>query len=328
MELNVNAPVEIRQLAVDVHCHGRRVPTALWVPSGAARGPDPRHAPVRIFAYAIFSSAMLQAAEGARDRSRPPPRLLESRLRSGVWQRRDDRRVATLPRSHRQSHAQLLRAADLGFSSRLFNAEGSDFNPDYLSENLGTRFELPLVAYKRFPVGGPTQPVVQAMLELAPRMKREEISRIEIEMPGAANAFAHARMPALNLPYLCSVILIDGTLSFEMADSLARKADDREVQQLMTRVSVTHDPAQEAVPRKESARVTIRLFDGRSESVFVEHVKGYPANPLSHEDVEQKARELIAPVLGRDRTDALIDLVWRIDDLSDAGVLAAAMSTS
>jgi 2-methylcitrate dehydratase PrpD len=214
------------------------------------------------------------------------------------------------------------------FTSRLFRAEGSDFNPGYLVEGLGTRFEMPLVAYKRFPVGGPTQPIVQAMLELSPRVRREEVARIEVEMPGSVNAFVHARMPALNLPYLCSVILIDGTLTFETADSLERMSIDAEVQQLMTRVSVTHDPAQEAVPRKESARVTIRLQGGRSESVFIEHVKGYPASPLSHADVESKARELMGPVLGSATTNALIDLVWRIDQLSDAGALAAAMVAS
>ena len=209
--------------------------------------------------------------------------------------------------------------------SPLFNAEGSDFNPRYLVEGLGVRFEMPLVAYKRFPVGGPTQPGVQAMLELAPRVRGERIARIEIEMPGAVAAFAHAEMPALNLPYLCSVILIDGELTFEMADSLQRKSTDVEVQRLMTRVAVMHDPAQEATPRKESARVTIRLQDGRSESVFVEHVRGYPANPMTREDVEAKARTLMSPVLGAAKTDELIDLALRIDRLPDAGVLAEAM---
>ena len=211
------------------------------------------------------------------------------------------------------------------FASRMFSDEGSDWNPHYLVEQLGTRFEMPLVAYKRFPVGGPTQPVVQAMLALLPRVRRERIDRIEIEMPGSVSVFANAQMPALNLPYLCSVILVDGTLTFETADSRERMATDTEVRRLMARVTVQHDPAQEAVPRKESARVTIWLHDGSRESAFVEHVLGYPANPMTHEDVEAKARELMSPVLGAAPTTALIDLVWRIDDLPDAGVLAAAM---
>jgi 2-methylcitrate dehydratase PrpD len=213
------------------------------------------------------------------------------------------------------------------FTSRQFRAEGSDYNPEYLTEDLGERFEMPLVAYKRFPVGGPTQPVVQAMLELAARVDRDQVARVVIEMPGAVDAFANAEMPALNLPYLCSIILIDGKLDFEMADSMERKTSDPEVHALMPLVQVSHDPEQEAVPRKESARVTISLRDGRQESTFVEHVLGYPPNPMSHEDVEQKAMELMERVLGASRTRSLIDLIWQIDELPDASVIIPALLT-
>lgn len=224
--------------------------------------------------------------------------------------------------------ADSLEAKGGWFTSRMFRQEGSDYDPAYLVESLGERFEMPLVAYKRFPVGGPTQPVVQAMLELAPLVDRTSIERIEIEMPGAVNAFANAEMPALNLPYLCSIILIDGALGFEMADSRERMSNDAEVRELMPRVSVAHDPDQEAEPRKESARVTIHLEDGTRETTFVEHVRGYPANPMSHDDVENKARELMSPVLGADRTEALIQMVWSLDSLPDAGVLVEAMASS
>jgi 2-methylcitrate dehydratase PrpD len=212
------------------------------------------------------------------------------------------------------------------FSSRQFRDEGSDYDPDYLVEALGTRFEMPLVAYKRFPVGGPTQPVVQAMLELTKVVSAMDVVSVDIEMPGAVAAFASAEMPALNLPYLCSVILIDGKLSFEMADSMVRKTTDQEVLALMNKVSVQHDPDQEAEPRKESARVIITRKDGSTEVVFVEHVRGYPMNPMDHQDVEDKARELMTPVMGRAGTEELIDLVWRIDSLEDAGVIASKMA--
>jgi 2-methylcitrate dehydratase PrpD len=132
-------------------------------------------------------------------------------------------------------------------------------------------------------------------------------------------------MPALNLPYLCAVILIDGELTFETADSRQRMAADKDVRDLMAKVVVVHDPAQEAVPRKESARVTIQLQDGGRETVFVEHVRGYPANPMNREDVVHKARTLMRPVLGPTKTDALIELALGIDRLPDAGVLVAAM---
>ncbi|MGD2141402.1 MAG: MmgE/PrpD family protein [Burkholderiales bacterium] len=211
------------------------------------------------------------------------------------------------------------------FTSGMFRAEDSDYNPQYLIEQLGERFEMPLVAYKRYPVGGPAQPVVQAMLDLATRVDRHHIEAISIEMPGAVDAFANAEMPALNLPYLCSVILIDGGLSFEMADSIERKNQDAEIQELMQRVRVIHDPEQEAEPRKESARVTVRLKNGVEDTVFVEHVRGYPPNPMSHQDVEDKALDLMVPVLGEGRTRSLIDSVWHIDRLQNAGLLVEAM---
>lgn len=211
------------------------------------------------------------------------------------------------------------------FWSRQFRSENSDYDPDYLTAELGTRFEMPLVAYKRFPVGGPTQPVVQAMLELAARVERSQVTEVVIEMPGAVDAFANADMPALNLPYLCAIILIDGKLDFEMADDMARKTTDAEVHALMSRVNVIHDPAQEAVPRKESARVTVVLNDGSRETTFVEHVLGYPANPMSHDDVEEKASDLMGRVLGPDRTRALIDRIWRIDEFTDAAEIVPAL---
>jgi hypothetical protein len=46
---------------------------------------------------------------------------------------------------------------------------------------------------------------------------------------------------------------------------------------------------------------------------------------MSRQDVEDEARELMGPVLGAARTNARIDLAWGIDELPDAGVLAAAM---
>jgi 2-methylcitrate dehydratase PrpD len=212
------------------------------------------------------------------------------------------------------------------FNSRQFTGEGSDYDAAYLVDDLGTRFELPLVGYKRFPVGGPTQPVVQAMLELAPKVDAAMVESVAIDMPGSVTAFANAEMPALNLPYLCAVILLDRQLTFAMADSMDRMLNDPQVARLMPRVSVRHDPAQEAVPRKESAHVTIHLRDGSVESTFVEHVRGYPANPMSHQDVEGKARDLMGPILGPARTAALIDLAWAIDNLPDAGVLVPAMA--
>jgi len=211
------------------------------------------------------------------------------------------------------------------FLSPLF-AGGVDVQPDYLVDDLGTRFEMPLVAYKRYPVGGPTQPIVEAMLRLASRVPADDVHRVLIEMPGTPGAFASAEMPALSLPYLCSIILLDGRLDFDAAQSHERMHHDAQVHALMPLVEVRHDPAQEAEPRVESARVTLTRRDGTEEVEFVEHVRGFPANPMTHEDVEAKALELLVPKLGEARAHRVVDLAWSIDQLPDAGVLVEAIA--
>lgn len=197
---------------------------------------------------------------------------------------------------------------------------GGDANRAYLIEGLGERSELPLTAYKRFPVGGPTQPAVEALLSLLPAIGTTPVESVLIEMPGRWQAFRDAAMPALNLRYLTAIILLDGRLDFVSAQSLERMAQDKSACDLMERVEIRHDPAQEIpppAPRPESARVTVRLADGRSETAFVPHVLGYPTHPMSRSDVEAKALDLMTPPLGADRARAVIAAAAELETAPD-----------
>ena len=214
------------------------------------------------------------------------------------------------------------------FQAPMFS-EGDDYQLDYLTDDLGKRFEMPLVAYKRYPVAGPTQPTVDAMLRLSKRVSAEDVDQILIEMPGNPGTFASAAMPALNLRYICSIIMLDKELDFEAVQSHERMDNDPLVSELMPRVEARLDEslaAEPPAPRVESARVTITRRDGTEEVEFVEHVRGWPANPMTHEEVEGKALELMVPKLGEKRAHAVVELVWGIDTLPDASVLIEAIA--
>jgi 2-methylcitrate dehydratase PrpD len=211
--------------------------------------------------------------------------------------------------------------------SGMFTHAGSDLDRQYLIADLGTRFELPLVGYKRYPTGGPAQASVDGMLQMTRRVDRRDIARVRIDMPGRAYAFATATMPALNLPYLCSIIILDGRLDFSMAHDKARMDTDRAVRELMARVEVVHDPAQEREPRAESARVTVTLRDGSRHELFVEGVNGFPSHPMSRADVEAKALELLGPRLGDGPSRRLIERVRAIEDIGDLNELVAAIAS-
>lgn len=205
--------------------------------------------------------------------------------------------------------------------SRPFSS--GDADPDALVVGIDRPSALHDAAYKRHPVGGPTQPAIEALLALVQEVDPGEIASVHIAMPGRAAAFRDAAMPALNLRYLTALILIDGRLDFVAAQSLERMHHDAEVAARMATVEVVHDPAQETGTgrdRAESARVTATLRSGEMIERYVPHVRGFPTHPMDRADVEDKARELMTPHLGA-RADAVVEACRHLDQLERVDVL-------
>lgn len=199
-----------------------------------------------------------------------------------------------------------------------------------LIANLGQAFEMEHTAFKRYPTGGPTQPAVEALLALRQTITPDQVQAILIEMPGRADAFRGARMPALNLRYLAAIIMLDGKLDFVAAQSLERMVSDGDVQRFMKKVSVVEDKLQEAPPgqeRVESARVTITTTDGRTVERFTPFVRGFPSHPMSTADVEAKAREIMAPRLGIAPAERIIQQMRTFDGAVPAKGIIPLMAT-
>jgi 2-methylcitrate dehydratase PrpD len=201
--------------------------------------------------------------------------------------------------------------------SCMFLGPDSDLDKQRLVHKLGEEFELSLVGYKRYPVGGPLQAGVEGLLTLIKTIDRNDIAKIDIKMPGGrVSSFSDAPMPAINLRYLSAVILEDGELTFEMAESRERMATDS-IRQKMEIVSLIHDSEQEREPRVESALVEVTLRNGEKKQIFIEHVLGFPHYPMGHEDVHTKAMGLLVPVLGIEQSRTLTDLVWNLEKVND-----------
>lgn len=200
------------------------------------------------------------------------------------------------------------------FRWRAFQGEGK--NHASLVEGLHERYELSLAAMKRYPVGGPTQPAVKALLDLRKTIKPQDVESIAVAMPGEAATFERANMPALNIPYLASIIMLDGRLDFVDAQSLQRQESDKAAQAFARKVTVIRDEQQEmghGEDRTESARVAVQLRDGSKQERYIAYVPGFPTHPLSKPAVEEKARELIEPVLGAGNAARLIELCDGLD---------------
>lgn len=209
-----------------------------------------------------------------------------------------------------------------------FLGADSDMDRQKLTYKLGEDFELPLVGYKRYPVGGPLQAGVEGLLTLIKTVNREDIVKVIIKMPGGrVNSFSVAEMPALNLRYLAAVILEDGELTFKMAMSDERMSTDS-IRKKMEMVTLVHDRSQEREPRVESAIVEVTLRNGEKKQIFIEHVRGFPANPMNRDDVHTKAMDLLTPVLGTSQSKTLVETVWNLEKVNDIRLLIPLMVSS
>lgn len=94
------------------------------------------------------------------------------------------------------------------------------------------------------------------------------------------------------------------------AFSDARLADEK-TRRFMERIRISVDPECEAsFPSRRSAKVSVRLNDGRSFERFQPTRKGDPDAPLSDSELSEKFIELVEPAIGKTATEALLQNLW------------------
>ncbi len=91
----------------------------------------------------------------------------------------------------------------------------------------------------------------------------------------------------------------------------------------MDKVELRVEPDMEAAfPGQRAAVVEIGTVDGRRFTHHAPTRKGDPDNPLSDGEIEDKFRELTAPVIGEAAAARLLETLWRIDGLDDMAELS------
>jgi 2-methylcitrate dehydratase PrpD len=192
--------------------------------------------------------------------------------------------------------------------------------PEALVAELGERYFVAETAIKPYSVGYPIQAPLDALLRLRREhgLAPENVERIVARLPeDGARVVNDRAMPDVNCQHILALALVEGTVTFEASHSREKMADPR-VRALKARVELVADPAlmDPAAPR--SGLVEVRLRDGRTVSHFTRHPPGTRENPLDTAAVNEKARALMAPVLGAARTEALIGRVNALEELKDA----------
>ena len=196
-------------------------------------------------------------------------------------------------------------------------------NPDFLSEELGQRFEILATNIKKWPVGSPAQSALDALTGLmtGERIGPDDVEAIDVHLPSrSARTVDNAAAPELNVQHLMAMLLIDGTLSFE---SIHERARMRDTKILALRAKIALVPSEElthAKPRRQ-AIVAVKTRDGRTISKRTVSVHGTADNPMSQAEIEAKALDLIGGVLGTRRAKTLLRVIASLETVPDVATL-------
>ena len=232
--------------------------------------------------------------------------------------------------------AAMLAARGMTGPSPIFEGVGGYFKavtraPFQLAELGGGAhpFKIMECSIKRFPLGQYSQTVVQAALEVRAKIRSaEEIAEVQIEtvstairlMAGDPDKWEPATRETADhsMPYTVAVALIHGTVEAHHFDD--KYLHDAAIRGLTHRVKATASAeADRRMPEAMLCKLTLITRSGAAHTAVVEYHQGHYRNPMSESEVEDKFRKLSTDVLPSSRTERLLETLWRLEDVGDAG---------
>jgi 2-methylcitrate dehydratase PrpD len=200
-----------------------------------------------------------------------------------------------------------------------FQAYGAKPDPGKLAEGLGERFEILGTNIKKWSAGSPAQSAIDALLHLMKTggVTARNIKSITVHLPtGSDRTVDRTPAPDVNVQHLLAMLLLDGTLTFRSIHDHARMADPK-ILALRAKIQVVpSDELLHARPRRQ-AIVEVETNDGALHRHRIVAVRGTADNPMNCPEVEAKACDLMGGVLGKKRTEALIEALRNLAAVKD-----------
>ncbi len=198
-------------------------------------------------------------------------------------------------------------------------------NPALLVDGLGSRYEIMGTSIKRLPVGAPIQAAAEALLLIKERhdIPPQSVKKVVVRLPkDGAETVNNRHMPDINLQYIMAVMLLDNVLTFDTAHSYKRMRD-RKVLEIKGRIELVSDESltNASIPRQGIVEVTTE--SGESFREHIVSARGTPDNPMNDEEVERKATELMAPILGDQRSQEVLEKIRNLESLASVRELAS-----
>jgi 2-methylcitrate dehydratase PrpD len=186
-------------------------------------------------------------------------------------------------------------------------------------KDLGNHFFVTETALKPYPVGYPIQSALDCFFALQRQhsLTVENVEHIVVRLPeDGARIVNNRSMPDVNCQHMIAMALVDGNVTFASTRSYERMSDPA-VLAVKERVELVADRALVSPEAPRSAKIEVVLKGGRTLTHFTPHAYGTKQNPMDRKSVEAKAGELLEPVLGRSRTETVIEKLNDLERVAD-----------
>jgi 2-methylcitrate dehydratase PrpD len=200
----------------------------------------------------------------------------------------------------------------------------------YLTHRLGKTFESLNIGIKRCACHINAHAPIEALQQLRQENDFNPEDIREIEVGGIEKLVTHhaiyqpkdLMMAQYSIPFCVALSVYFDPTDPESFDE--KKLKDKKILAMMRKVRLKVDHEIEQKGWDRAARVTIALANRQRPSKLVIHFKGTPKNPMSHSEVEEKARKLTRGIIPDRQLKGLVEAVntlEKIDDVSDIGRL-------
>jgi 2-methylcitrate dehydratase PrpD len=210
----------------------------------------------------------------------------------------------------------------------LFSAYSDGGQPDAVTADLGSRWELEQIALRLWPAASSIQSVITALFALieAHDLKPARIAAVRVGLSKAVYdmhgtlAWNDKFKALLSTPYVTAIVLHDRRCWLDQFEP--KRFQDPAVSAFAReRVKVEIDPRVEST----GAAIEIRTVDGAVHTDRRAASKGDPTDPLTRAEIEDKLRTAAAGFLPADAVERIIALVGNLERLGDVRALLAAL---
>lgn len=213
-------------------------------------------------------------------------------------------------------------------------AYSDNYDTKKILEGLGEEYPIMGVYVKLHAACRHVHPAIDCVLQL---VRDHSLATDEIERVVVRTYLAAYRLTGMeyeprtestakfSLPYCLAAALTYGTVGPE--EFTMDKISDRNLLKLAKRVEVKVDPEiDKLTPEKRGASVEILMKGGGLFRWNVDNPRGEPEKPVNNEELRQKFKTLVNPVLGTNKASNIINTVKRLEKLKDVKVLTKLLS--